>query len=396
MKFLHIEHIYKFNYLNPMEQGNNNGNIYNILDTNFFIKCKALDLVNGNEYLTTQYIVNEIKDESAREYYELNKGFIKVKNPSKESIEIVSKFAEMSNDLGYLSIADISVIALAYEVIVSIGKGEMVRKEPTKYQVVDKDKLIKELKQKEKDKQQQQQQQQQLQHSDDDDEDNEDDWITPENIDTKLNNMITSSSNNNKQIQTQSQSESQSQTEKENKHPTPLINVFVHSADFTLQNVCMKMSIPIKGIDGMQIRKIKNYILKCTTCHDFIFDTSVKFCDFCGYPYLMKIGYNIYSNGDIKINDKKPNIRKRGTQYDLPKPSLAKNGTIYILADDQLPKQKHKEINVNKVLEYYENMQEMPKHMGNEEKGKSSKQFVWGYPKQNPNKAKKYYSKKKK
>ena len=373
-----------------MEQGNNNGNTYNILDTNFFIKCKALDLVNGNEYLTTQYIVNEIKDESAREYYELNKGFIKVKNPSKESIEIVSRFAEMSNDLGYLSIADISVIALAYEVIVSIGKGDLVRKEPTKYQVVDKDKLIKELKQKQRDEHKEEQSEEDKDEGEG--EDNEDDWITPENIDTKLNNMITSS--NNKQVLPQSQSESQ--TEKENKHPTPLINVFVHSADFTLQNVCMKMSIPIKGIDGMQIRKIKNYILKCTTCHDFIFDTSVKFCDFCGYPYLMKIGYNIYSNGDIKINDKKPNIRKRGTQYDLPKPSLAKNGTIYILADDQLPKQKHKEINVNKVLEYYENMQEMPKHMGNEEKGKSSKQFVWGYPKQNPNKAKKYYSKKKK
>ena len=39
-------------------------------------------------------------------------------------------------------------------------------------------------------------------------------------------------------------------------------------------------------------------------------------------------------------------------------------------------------------------MKEIPK-LDTTERYKSSKEYVWGYPKQNPNKAKKYYHKKK-
>ena len=95
--------------------------IYMILDTSFFIKLTPLDL-NKNKYFTTQSIVNEIRDKKARDFYELNKNFIEIKNPLKDSMRKVSKFAEESNDLIYLSIADLSVMALAYETIKNIGK----------------------------------------------------------------------------------------------------------------------------------------------------------------------------------------------------------------------------------------------------------------------------------
>ena len=52
--------------------------IYMILDTSYFIKLRPLDLVNNNKYITTQYIVNEIKDVHAREFYNLNKDFIEI------------------------------------------------------------------------------------------------------------------------------------------------------------------------------------------------------------------------------------------------------------------------------------------------------------------------------
>ena len=59
---------------------------YMILDTSFFIKLTSLDLTK-NKYYTTQYIVNEIRDPKARDFYQLNKNFIEIKNPSKESIK---------------------------------------------------------------------------------------------------------------------------------------------------------------------------------------------------------------------------------------------------------------------------------------------------------------------
>ena len=74
---------------------NDNRKFY-VLDTSFFIKIRPLDLLENNKYICTQYIINEIKDKNSREYYELKKSFIKIINPSKESIKHVSEFAKKS------------------------------------------------------------------------------------------------------------------------------------------------------------------------------------------------------------------------------------------------------------------------------------------------------------
>ena len=124
---------------------NNKDLVYMILDTSFFIKLTPLDM-NKNKYMTTQYIVNEIKDKKSRDFYELNKGFIEIKNPTKDSMKKVSKFAEESNDLTYLSIADLSVMALAYETIKKLGQLDKLNKKPLNYNVVTIDKLAKEAK----------------------------------------------------------------------------------------------------------------------------------------------------------------------------------------------------------------------------------------------------------
>lgn len=246
-----------------------------ILDTSYFIKLKPLNLLEGWKYYTTDYIVKEIRDEKAREFYNLNKDFIQIKTPTKESFIKVSQFAKQSNDLANLSLPDLSIISLAYEIINQEGLGESIRKEPMNYEVV-----MKETKQKKEEKEE-------VVWED------EGEWITSENIDKKINEKL-------KVTQ-------EDPLEKE-------VNVYICSADFTVQNLSLKMGIPVMGIDGYRIKKIKNYIYKCYTCNTFIFDTTRKFCDFCGYPTLMKIGYNVSQTGKIKINDKKPDSRLRGTQ----------------------------------------------------------------------------------
>ena len=168
--------------------------IYMILDTSFFIKLTPLDL-NKNKYFTTQYIVNEIRDKKARDFYELNKNFIEIKNPLKDSMRKVSKFAEESNDLIYLSIADLSVMALAYETIKNIGKLDKLNKKPLNHNIVTQDKLKKEAnkkdKKKEKEKNENKINENKINENNFNDFDNDDDegWITPENLYTKLDEM---------------------------------------------------------------------------------------------------------------------------------------------------------------------------------------------------------------
>ena len=385
---------------------------YMILDTSFFIKLTSLDLTK-NKYYTTQYIVNEIRDPKARDFYQLNKNFIEIKNPSKESIKKVSKFAQESNDLTYLSIADLSVMALAYETIKNIGKLDKLNKKPLNYNIVSQEKLIEEAN-KQRNNNKNKINEEKIENNNcinlnEDDDDDEEGWITPENLYSKLDEMngIHEVKNKNKKkkvdenenkINNKMDLDMEDKKEEIDKNKlNDDINVFVNTADFTLQNACMKMGIPIIGVDGLRITNIKNYILKCTVCSRFIFEIDSKFCHYCGYPYLMKIGYNIFANGEIRINDRKPEPRKRGQIFDLPAPTTKKNGTVYILTEDQIPKKgfNKRDVDIDKILENYENFKELPKP-DQGIKINSSKQYKWGFPKRNPNIPKKHYNKRKK
>lgn len=126
----------------------------------------------------------------------------------------------------------------------------------------------------------------------------DDEWITADNINQKLHKLG-----------------KVSKTEKiEEKSP---IRITIFSSDFTVQNLSLKIGIPIMSLDNMLINKIKHYILKCYSCSNFIFDTSKLFCDYCGYNTLMKLGCSINKQGRMRVYDKKAEARLRGTQVYL-------------------------------------------------------------------------------
>jgi rRNA maturation endonuclease Nob1 len=126
----------------------------------------------------------------------------------------------------------------------------------------------------------------------------DEEWITADNINEKLHKIGKIS-----------------KSEKfEEKTP---IKVTIFSSDFTLQNLSLKIGIPIVSGDNMVINKIKHYILKCYSCNTFIFDTEKVFCESCGYTTLMKIGCSINKQGRMRVYDKKAEARLRGTQVIL-------------------------------------------------------------------------------
>jgi len=306
MESLNIE---KLSKQSSTETNQNESTIVNklmVLDTAYFIRMKPLEHDNGFKYYTTEFIIREIRDEKAREFYDLNKPFIQIKNPSRDTMRIITTFAKLSNDLKSLSIADLSIIALGYELCKENGYEKLIRKEPLKYEVVETIKVKVKVKEeapievsedgfqevKSKSKKMLEKEIKKLW-----DENDEGEWITRDNIDSKLNKF---------KIE-----------EKINEEKESPINVIISTADFTIQNVSLKLGIPVLGVDGMKIRKIKNYILKCCTCNNFIFDTTKLFCEDCGYNLLMKLACSINSEGLLKIYDKKVEARNRGTQVKL-------------------------------------------------------------------------------
>jgi len=71
---------------------------------------------------------------------------------------------------------------------------------------------------------------------------------------------------------------------------------------------------------------------------------------------------------------------------------------VYILSEDQLPKKRNEltlEKDFEKIISNYEQYKDqISKPNATNFNSISSKKYIWGYPKKNPNVAKKYYSKK--
>jgi RNA-binding protein NOB1 len=360
-----------------------------VVDTAFFIKLRPID--TNFTYYTTKFVVDEIKDEKAREHYQLNKEFIIVKNPQRESMKKLTSFTKKSNDLFNLSIPDLSILALAYEInSTELSNIDLMRAEPIEFKIIKRENKNKKENIKEYDEDGFE-----IVNSNkvEDEEDNELDfetvwgqddseWINSNNLENKL-----------------SKFKSYEQTSTKS-----VVGNFVVSDDFTIQNVCLKMGINIISVNGMIVKGVKNYLLKCYSCNTFNYDTNVLFCKECGYNTLMKIGYKVNEKGEGVIYDKDAEKRNRGVQFDLPKPTVGKKATVYVLAEDQLPNyvnnNKKKEIdiegNLDKILENYDQYKDLLKIKQDKRQldGQSSKNFIWGYPKQNPNQPNKYYGKK--
>lgn len=94
------------------------------------------------------------------------------------------------------------------------------------------------------------QQQQDEEHHDDDDEEEEDDndegWINPSNIE---------------EIKKANPNEMDQETIGDRK-----IKVACMTSDFGMQNVLIQIGIPVLSVDGLLIKKARNYVLKCIAC----------------------------------------------------------------------------------------------------------------------------------
>ena len=352
-----------------------------IVDTAYFIQLKTPD--STNKYYTTKLVIDEIRDEKAREFYSLNKDSFIVRNPNKQSMKIIIEFSKKSNDLFNLSIPDLSVIALSYELSKQYNltlNNNPLRNEPLEW-------IIKKKEKKEEKKEEQPDEEGFIEVKSRKKEEPEEldlwkdfgtdeDWINESNFETKLNKFrkVEDVLNNN-----------------------DTSGIYLITDDYTIQNVCLKIGIKVLSVNGLLVRRVKNYLFKCLTCNKFNFDTTVQFCQECGYPTLMKVGFSVSDKGEGTIYDKDPDVRVRGSQFDLPKPTIGKRATIYVLCEDQLPKKRDYNIekHLDKILDNYEQYKDLltTKKMSTGD-GQSTKNYEWGYPKKNPNVAKKYYGKK--
>ncbi|KAK9434519.1 Nin one binding Zn-ribbon like-domain-containing protein [Lipomyces doorenjongii] len=100
------------------------------------VSCLILDagplITNGystlaslaDEFFTTASVYNEIRDERARQNLLLWGDKLSLKQPSMEYIKIVSEFAKKTGDYAVLSVTDIQILALTYELECERNQGD--------------------------------------------------------------------------------------------------------------------------------------------------------------------------------------------------------------------------------------------------------------------------------
>lgn len=306
--------------------------------------------------MTTPAVVNEIRDKETRARLETTlRPFITLKEPSEQSVKVITEFARKTGDLAVLSRTDIQLLALTYEVEVERNGGDWrLRKVPGQKRT-NGPPPVKEVHDKEaegsgqKESSQTQiedtqsvvdstapsaassdavsnnagpeqelepltEQLQQTSISEDvtveqidniafeDDSDSEG-WITPSNIARK-------------------QLEERAAANKSTAPPATLQSACI-TTDFAMQNVLLQMNLNLYSTNLQQIKHVKTFILRCHACFLQVRDLGKQFCPRCGGGNtLNRVSCSTNANGEFKLHLKKNyQFNKRGDRYAVPKPA---------------------------------------------------------------------------
>ncbi|KAK9472823.1 Nin one binding Zn-ribbon like-domain-containing protein [Dipodascopsis tothii] len=85
----------------------------------------------AEKFFTTPLVYNEIRDEQARQNLALWGELLEVRQPQPKYVQIVSDFAKKTGDYSVLSVSDLHILALTYELEVELNDGDWrLRKAP--------------------------------------------------------------------------------------------------------------------------------------------------------------------------------------------------------------------------------------------------------------------------
>jgi len=120
------------------------------------------------------------------------------------------------------------------------------------------------------------------------------------------------------------------------------------TTDFAMQNVLLQIGLELLSVDGVKIRRLKNWVTRCGACfkvytkNDDAGPHGMKrlFCERCGSDMLQRIAASVDGKtGRLRLHMSKKHKASstRGTKFSLPKPGTGNRfqGDL-LLREDQL------------------------------------------------------------
>jgi RNA-binding protein NOB1 len=168
------------------------------------------------------------------------------------------------------------------------------------------------------------------------------------------------------------------------------------------------MGLNLVSIKGFRIKRISQWVKRCSCCGAIEPDVKRIFCPKCGNNTLLRVSCSSDENGDVKFffNAKKK-INLRGTKFGIPIPKGGRHEVRPILREDQLKsfkdgKPKKNSNNLKKRVQNKDDIWEsgFSFEIGinnnkkiNRNKNHKPTTFMNGYDRKNPNEVKKKYKK---
>lgn len=108
------------------------------------------------------------------------------------------------------------------------------------------------------------------------------------------------------------------------------------TTDYAMQNVLLQIGLNLLSLDGVAVKSVRQYVLKCDACYDITTKMDKLFCPSCGNPSLAKLGVTLRKNGQPDFHYAKGRrVNIRGSKYPLPNPKGGRQGDL-LLREDQL------------------------------------------------------------
>lgn len=108
------------------------------------------------------------------------------------------------------------------------------------------------------------------------------------------------------------------------------------TTDFAVQNVLLKMHLGLVSLNGYRIKQLRSFVLRCRACFNITPIMTKEFCPACGHKLLHKCAVSVDENGEqvLHINWQKLAV-KRGLKHSLAAPKGGKHAVNEKLFKDQ-------------------------------------------------------------
>jgi rRNA maturation endonuclease Nob1 len=138
----------------------------------------------------------------------------------------------------------------------------------------------------------------------DSDSDDEGKWITPTNIKKhKIRDITTTNSLLAPPIESRPPRRRSSPPDE--RGPGAILKSACMTSDFAMQNVALQMGLNLISTDGLGVRQVKTWVLRCHGCFKTTKNMELKFCPSCGGNTLLRTSTSTSASGEVTLHLKK-------------------------------------------------------------------------------------------